>query len=79
MAYDRAIFANPQIREKVLSSQRKQEEAKRVEETKKQASKAKKAAGTQISTKASPQGGKPNFEDMDAFMSNVYDEAVGAA
>lgn len=51
-AYEMACYANPAIRSKILEEQKKQEEVARLTQAKEAAAKAKKSAGTQITTRA---------------------------
>lgn len=51
-AYEMACYANPLIRSKILEEQKKQEEVARLTQAKEAAAKAKKSAGTQISSRA---------------------------
>lgn len=85
-AYQKAIWANPSIRDKIQAEQRakddaarKAAEAERVKQQKLAAEKAKKAAGTQITPKASLNGGTPSPATMDETLNKVYDQITGAA
>ena len=77
-AYEQAVYANPTVRAKVLADQRAAEEAKRMEEAKAAAEKARKAAGTNLQSKGSLPGSRVT-RTIDETMSEAYDRAVGAA
>lgn len=78
-AYEMAMYANKDVRAKVLEEQRKQEEAKRIEEAKAAAAKAAKVAGTNIKRKAGIQGERVKtgtWEDtVSEAANNVFDAA----
>ena len=85
-AYDMAVWANPTTRERLQKAQqeaaeaeRKAAEQKRLEAAKQAAQKAQKAAGTQLSTKASLNGGMPAPSTWDESLSRAYDRATGTA
>lgn len=73
-AYQRAIYANPGIRQKLFDEQKKADEASRLNATKEAAAKASKAAGVQVKTKTPATSGKAKgtWED-------TVDDAVNAA
>jgi hypothetical protein len=62
--YETAVYANPSTREKVLTAQRQQEEAKRIEEAKAKAASARKAGSSVTGAPGSGQApnGKSNSE-----------------
>lgn len=85
-AYDRATWANPVVRQKLLDAEkanaeaaRKADEAKRIAEAKAAATKAKKAAGTQLTSKASLNGGVAAPSTMKETLYQTYDQLHGAA
>jgi hypothetical protein len=85
-AYDRACRVNPTVLAKIESEKavkaetdRKAVEAKRVAEAKAAAQKAQKAAGTQLSTKGSLNGGVPAATNVRESMTREYDRLHGAA
>lgn len=85
-AYDRAVWANPTVRGKILAGEkaqteaaRKAEEAKRVDAAKQAALKAKKAVGTTVTPKATLNGGAPAPSSMREGLFAAYDQLHGAA
>lgn len=59
--YDKAVWANPQVREQVLSAQRKAAEEKQAQEARAKAAAAKKAAK---SVSGQPSGSTPSSDDL---------------
>lgn len=85
-AYEKASWASPAVRAKILAAEkaqaesaRKADEAKRVEAAKQAALKAKKAAGTTVTSKATLNGGAPAPASMREGLFAEYDRLHGAA
>lgn len=78
-AYRKAIWANESVRGKLLEAERKAAEAKRADQARQDAAKAQKAAGTQLSTKASLNGSTPPPADWKEGLDVAYDRIHGAA
>lgn len=85
-AYDRACRVNPTVFAQIETAKqveqeakRKEVEAKRIADAKAAAQKAQKSAGTQLSTKASLNGGVPAPSSMLESMTREYDRLHGAA
>jgi hypothetical protein len=79
-AYDKAVWMNPDLRAQTLETQRKADEEKRRKEAAEEAERARKAAGTRLSSKgasASVRTGGPR--SMEDTMSEAYDRATGKA
>lgn len=76
-AYDRAIYANPSIRQQILAQQRQADEKDRLNAAKEAAAKAEKATGVQVKTKtpAKPALPKGDWEDT---LADVADRLMGA-
>jgi hypothetical protein len=74
-AYDMAVNAHPQIREKVRTTAKKQAETDRVKQAQDDADRAQKTAGTNLKSKG---GGKRIAVEktMDQTMEEAYDKAV---
>lgn len=72
-AYDRAVYANPAIRQKIFDEQKKAAEVSRLNATKEAAAKAAKSAGVQVRTKvpASHGAAKGTWEDTVAEAANA--------
>lgn len=74
-AYEAAQWANPKARQRLLDAQTKEAEAKRLEEAKKNAESAKKAAGLNI--KGQPKA-QTNSDDVDSVLRATYRKAQAA-
>lgn len=72
-AYQKAIWANPEVRSTILAEQQKEAEAKRIAEAKKVAAQAKKQAGANIRSRSTAEA-VPRADSIDETMSRVYDE-----
>ena len=73
-AYDRAVYANPQVRERVLADQRKAEAEKQQKEAAAKAAQAKKLSSMNVRTGAS--ASTPTFDgrwDDGDKLSALYD------
>ena len=73
-AYDKATYADPTIRQSILSDQQKAQEAKRKEEEAKRVAAAKKAAG--VNVKSSP-GSSPTAKTMDDELREIARKHYG--
>lgn len=85
-AYDMAIWANPEVRAQLMAAEQarqaeaaREAEQKRAQQQKLAAEKARKAAGTQVSQRASLTGGAmPPSSEREA-LARRFDELMGAA
>ena len=71
-AYDAAIHANATIRERILTDQRKAEEAKRAEENAKRAEEARKSGKVNVRSGTSHPSPKTIDEDIEALAAKFY-------
>lgn len=72
-AYDRALYANPETRARILEDQRRADEEKRQKEQEAKAKAAKASASVNVSTKASATPGKPGtWEDSMMKVAQKY-------
>lgn len=78
-AYDMAIWARPDLRTKIMASERAAEEAKRKAEAEKRASAARKAGATNLGTRGTSAGSTPTAASIEEEMGQVYDRLHGAA
>ena len=79
-AYDNAIWANPEVRAKVMAEQSAEAEAKRKEDAAAKAAKAKRVSETNLSSKGSSGGQTPaQYDSEEAELSAIYDQVQGAA
>lgn len=78
-AYEKAIWANPDIRNALLAEQRAADEAQRAKERDEAAKKARRAGGTPLVPRgaAATRGSGP--KSMDQTMSEAFDRIAGAA
>lgn len=74
-AYESARWANPTVRARILAEQAKEAETKRMEEAKKQAAEAKRAAGVNIKGQARS---VPVGDDLDAALKSVWNKNQAA-
>jgi hypothetical protein len=78
-AYEKAMWANPQVRAKVIESQRAEEAATRDAEAKKKAADARKSATINVATKGTVGASPSTPKTHEQIMSEVYDRAMSAA
>ena len=78
-AYDKAMWANPTVRAKVIESQRAEEEAARKTEAEKRAVEARKSATINVATKGTVGASPSTPKTHEQIMSEVYDRAMSAA
>lgn len=78
-AYDMAIYANRQVRERVLADQKAKDEAERKRVQEKRVADAKKAAGTNLSSRGAVAGSPAKSQSIDETIAQAYDRAVSAA
>ena len=83
-AYDRAIWANPDVRQRLqeaernkLEEQRMAAEAKRQKEAREAAQKARKAAGVVVSPRSTLSGGQPAPVGWEDALNAAYDKIAG--
>ena len=76
-AYEMAVWSHAETRTTMLEQKAQVDEAKRIADAKAAAKAAKKAAGTQLSTRGGTDV-KPAKRSMDETMSDAYDRATGA-
>lgn len=77
-SYDRALWANPEVRKLVLEDQEKGRKKAAVERQKAEAAKAKKAAGTNLKPKGAPSGGEKRVKSIEETMGEAYDRVSAA-
>ncbi|MGI9491582.1 MAG: hypothetical protein ACR2QF_04190 [Geminicoccaceae bacterium] len=77
-SYDRAVWANPTVRNQILQDQKKAEEQERLKAQKAEAEKARKAAGANISPKGAPEGGGKAKGSIKDTMAAKFDELNAA-
>jgi len=78
-AYEKAMWANPTVRAKVIESQRATEEATRKAEAEKKATEARKAASINVATKGTVGASPSRSKSHEEIMSEVYDRHMSAA
>lgn len=78
-AYEKAMWANPTVRAKVIESQRAQEEATRKAEAEKKAAEARKAAAINVATKGTVGASPSTPKSKEQLMSEVYDRLHSSA
>lgn len=72
-AYDKATWARPDIRQKILDADRNAAEEKRRAEVAKKAAEASRVNATNLSSKGTAQGTAPKAQSMRDTMAEVYD------
>lgn len=77
--YQRAIWANPAIREQLLAEQKVEAEKKAAEERAKRRKEVERAAASNIGTQGTGAGETPRNESLEEQMARTYDRIVGAA
>lgn len=75
-AYEKAIWLNPGVREKVLSASRKEAEAKRLKEAEEKAKEAKRVQATNVATKGVT-GSSPAPKSIDDTIQQTADALYG--
>ena len=78
-AYEKAMWANPTVRAKVIESQRAQEEAQRKAEAEKKAAEARKIAAVNVATKGTVGASPTATKSMEETMRQVADRIYSAA
>ena len=78
-AYEKAMWANPTVRAKVIESQRATEEATRKAEAEKKAAEARKAAAINVATKGTVGASPSTPKSKEQLMSEVYDRLHSSA
>ncbi len=79
-AYEMAIWANPTVRETILSERQKADETRRLESAKQAAQKAEKARGVSVtSKKGGGESGSVKSTNWEDSLADNYDRVVGAA
>jgi hypothetical protein len=77
--YQRAIWANPSVREQLLAEQRAEADKKAAEEKAKRAKEAQRAAAANIGTQGTSSGETPAGLSLEEELARTYDRVNGAA
>lgn len=78
--YERAVWANPTTRAKLIAEQTAEAERKRAEEAAERSAKAKRIGATNLNSHGTSSGATPTvYESRDDELSDIYDRVVGAA
>lgn len=78
-AYEKAVWAHPETRAKLLAAQAKADDEKRASEAAAAAASARRAAGTPLRARGAPANAGQGRKTMEQTMAEAYDRATSAA
>ena len=76
--YERAVWANPSVREQILAEQKAEQERKTAEERARKVKEARRAAGTNMGSQGTG-GQTPSYGSLEEELAAAYDRVQGAA
>lgn len=78
--YERAVWANPTTRAKMIAEQTAESERKRADEAAQRSAKAKRVADTNLTSRGASAGSTPPaYSSVDDELGDIYDQVAGAA